>query len=128
MSGAPTPQGGGPCVSIVLWDLRRSQATVESLREYLRDYAVEAYGELEGMRLKAWISDAERQLWGAVYLWDGPEHLPGLYAVSRVVELIGYPPTSVGGFALEAVAEGRSAHAVLAGLGAAFAVEESPGG
>ncbi|MDT0448784.1 hypothetical protein [Streptomyces hesseae] len=107
-------------VSIVMWDLKKSEATVESLRDYLRDYAVEAYSNLDGMRLKAWFSDARRQLWGAVYLWDRPDQMPGLYNVSRVVDIIGYPPTSVGGFALEATAEGNSVHDTLAGLGLAL--------
>lgn len=115
-------------LSIVMWDLKKSEATVESLRDYLRDYAVDAYSELEGMRLKAWFSDAGRQLWGAVYLWDRPEQMPGLYKVSRVVDLIGYPPTSVGGFALEATAEGRSVHETLAGLGIALEGGRDQGG
>ncbi|MFI9203499.1 hypothetical protein [Streptomyces sp. NPDC053048] len=107
-------------VSIVMWDLKKSEATVESLRDYLRDYAVDAYSGLDGMRFKAWISDERRQLWGAVYLWDRADAMPGLYGVSRVVDIIGYPPTSVGGFTLEATAEGNSVHETLAGLGIAL--------
>ncbi|MCX2181120.1 hypothetical protein KV205_11335 [Streptomyces sp. SKN60] len=107
-------------LSIVMWDLKKSEATVESLRGYLRDYAVDAYAELDGMRLKAWFSDTRRQLWGAVYLWDRADQMPGLYKVSKAVELIGYPPTSVGGFTLEATTEGKSVHETLAGLGVAL--------
>ncbi|MEU9702787.1 hypothetical protein [Streptomyces sp. NPDC047981] len=107
-------------LSIVMWDLKKSEATVESLREYLRDYAVDAYSTLEGMRLKAWFSDTERQLWGAVYLWDRADQMPALYKVSKVIDLIGYPPTSVGGFGIEAIAEGKSVHETLAGLGVAL--------
>ncbi|MCC2278368.1 hypothetical protein LKL35_23515 [Streptomyces sp. ET3-23] len=107
-------------VSIVMWDLKKSEATVESLREYLRDYAVDAYSTLDGLRLKAWFSDSRRQLWGAVYLWDRPEDFKGLFTVSRVNDIIGYPPTSVGGFELEAIAEGKSVHETLAGLGVAL--------
>ncbi|RII22276.1 hypothetical protein DSC45_00940 [Streptomyces sp. YIM 130001] len=107
-------------LQIVMWDLKKSEATVESLREYLRDYAVDAYSTLDGMRLKAWFSNAERQLWGAVYLWDDADRVPGLYSVSRAIERIGYPPTSVGGFTLEATAEGKSVHEALSGLGVAL--------
>lgn len=113
-------------VSIVMWDLGRSTATVEGLRPYLREHAVDAYSGLEGMRLKMWISDVERQLWGAVYLWDRPDQVPAIFTVSRAIELIGYPPTSVGGFALEAVAEGRSVHELLTGLGLALEPDASP--
>ncbi|WP_275298612.1 hypothetical protein [Streptomyces sp. 769] len=39
-------------ISIVLWNLKNSKATVEDLREYLRDYAVDAFSTLKGMRMK----------------------------------------------------------------------------
>ncbi|MBO0651867.1 hypothetical protein J1792_03370 [Streptomyces triculaminicus] len=107
-------------VSIVMWDLKKSEATVESLRDYLRDYAVDAYSTLDGMRLKAWFSNAERQVWGAVYLWDRPDQMQSLFSVSKAIEIIGYPPTSVGAFALEAIAEGNSVHETLTGLGLAL--------
>ncbi|GLF97400.1 hypothetical protein [Streptomyces yaizuensis] len=107
-------------VKIVMWDLKNSEATVESLREYLRDYAVDAYSTLDGMRFKAWFSNSERQLWGAFYLWDSPDQQGGMFQVSRAIDIIGYPPTSVGGFALEAIAEGKSVHDELAGLGVAL--------
>ncbi|MET7464705.1 hypothetical protein [Nonomuraea sp. NPDC005501] len=115
-------------VSIVAWDLSRSTATVESLRDYLRDYAVDAYATLEGMRLKAWFSNPDRQTWGAVYLWDSAEAMDGFARVSRVVELIGYPPTSVSVFRLEAIAEGISAYPSLTGLGAAMEGDHSTAG
>lgn len=104
-------------LSIVAWDLSRSTQTVESLRRYLRDYAIEAYSTLDGMRLKAWFANPDKQIWGAVYLWDSPEHMDGPARVSRAVELIGYPPTSYGVFEVEAIAEGLSAHESLIGIG-----------
>ncbi len=108
-------------LSMVAWDLSRSTQTVESLRAYLRDYAVDAYAELNGMRLKAWFANPEQQVWGAVYLWDSTEHMSGPLRVSRAVELIGYEPTSFGIFEVEAVAEGRhSIHADLTGIGHAL--------
>ncbi len=107
-------------VMIVAWDLSDSEATVESLRTYLSDYATEAFSELEGMRLKAWFSNTENQMWGAVYLWDSPEYVYACAWASRAIELIGYPPTSVNTFELEAAAEGKSVHPTLAGLGLAF--------
>jgi hypothetical protein len=114
-------------VSIVIWNLARSDATVESLRAYLRDYAVDAFSTLEGMRLKTWIADSERGYWGAVYLWDGPD-LGDSLSVSRAIEIIGYPPTTTAVFAVEAIAEGRSLIESFAGIGRAFeGVPPEPG-
>ncbi|QVQ51266.1 hypothetical protein J4H86_20955 [Spiractinospora alimapuensis] len=107
-------------VMIVAWDLSHSAESPESLREYLREHAIAAFSELEGLRLKAWFSDAERQMWGAVYLWDGPEYVDGCFSVSRSIERIGYPPTSVYMFDLEAVTEGKSVNETLSGLGLAL--------
>lgn len=118
--GRTGPGAPGMHVSVVLWDLRRSDATIDDLREYLRDYAVDAYSTLKGLRLKAWVSNEERGLWGAVYLWDAPEDFAGIFTVSRAAEIIGYPPTTIGSFALEAIAEGVSEHRVLSGLGLAL--------
>ncbi|MDL4773945.1 MULTISPECIES: hypothetical protein [Thermomonosporaceae] len=114
-------------LQFVLWDLKRSSVTVDDLRGYLRDYAVDAYSKLAGMRLKMWFGDERRQVWGAVYLWDGAAHMDGPARVTRAIELIGYPPTSVSVFPLEAIAEGVSAHPDLTALGRAFAPIPSAG-
>ena len=111
-------------VAIVTWDLSRSSQTVESLRDYLDDYAVDAFTGLAGMRVKLWFSNAARQVWGAVYVWESlaaadPTRLP-----SRAVELIGYPPTAVSVFALEAVAAGSDWPALVA---AGLAGRSAPG-
>ncbi|ANZ17181.1 hypothetical protein ACH4YO_24215 [Streptomyces noursei] len=106
-------------VSIVLWNLKNSKATVEDLREYLRDYAVDAFSTLKGMRMKTWFADAERGYWGAVYLWDGV-NMQNPLSVSRAIDIIGYPPTSTSVFAVEAIAEGDSVIESFAGIGRAF--------
>lgn len=116
-------------VSIVLWNLKNSKATVEDLRAYLRDYAVEAFSTLKGMRLKTWFADAEKGYWGAVYLWDGA-NVGNPLSVSRAIEIIGYPPTTTSVFAVEAIAEGLSTIESFAGVGRAFeefAEEAAPG-
>ncbi|RLK59472.1 hypothetical protein [Actinokineospora cianjurensis] len=107
-------------LQIVAWDLSRSQATVEGLRGYLKDYAVDAYSTLDGMAMKVWFGNPEKQVWGAVYLWDSLEHAHGITTVTRVVDLIGYPPTSVSVFPVEAISRGRSRHDVIVGLGLAL--------
>lgn len=106
-------------ISIVIWNLEKSDATVESLREYLRDYAVEAFSTLKGMRMKTWFADAEKGYWGAVYLWDGV-NMENPLSVSKAIDIIGYPPTSTSVFAVEAIAEGVSAIESFAGVGRAF--------
>ena len=45
-------------VRIVLWSLADSKTTIEELRRYLRDESVDEFAEVEGLRFKAWISDA----------------------------------------------------------------------
>ncbi|MEV0615160.1 hypothetical protein AB0I81_17685 [Nonomuraea sp. NPDC050404] len=107
-------------LTIVEWDLTRSSIMMRELRDYLRDYAVEAYSGLEGMRLKTWYSSLNGRFWGAVYLWDSAEDMSGSERISRAIELIGYAPTSVSVFQVEAITEGRSRHGALAGIGLAM--------
>ncbi|GGW61323.1 hypothetical protein [Streptomyces xantholiticus] len=111
--------------SIILWDLSRSPQTVRSLRAYLRDYAVDSYEKVPGLRQKVWISSTgpEGELWGAVYLWDSQEAAYGRPpGVSHVVELIGYRPTERRYFGVEAAATGLDSlvGALTAGVGMAF--------
>ncbi|SCF35139.1 hypothetical protein GA0074695_5934 [Micromonospora viridifaciens] len=110
--------------SIILWNLAQSEQTVTSLREHLRDYAVDAYSQVPGLRQKIWVSSTgpEGETWGAVYLWDNEESAYGRPpAASRVGELIGYRPTRREYFSVEAAVEGVSAvGALMAGLGMAY--------
>ncbi len=105
-------------VDIAWWDLGRSTATIDSLREHLRDGTVDQWATVEGLRLKFWMADRDRNLWGAVMLWeaDRPAELPP----NRAADLIGYPPTHRLGFDVEAVVEGAYTVEALHGLGAAF--------
>ncbi|WP_221446170.1 YdhR family protein [Lipingzhangella halophila] len=107
---------------ITVWDLARSDQTVEGLREYLRDYAVEAFSELEGMRFKVWFANPENQTWGAVYLWESAEALTRNTPPkpSKAIELIGYPPTSVSVFEVEAATAPGDEWQALAGIGNAM--------
>ena len=106
-------------VRIVLWSLADSKTTIEELRRYLRDESVDAFAEVEGLRFKAWISDALGERWGAFYLFESREaadqQLPG-----RVRELIGKEPDLVEEFDLEATVEGRFEEDELSRLGLAF--------
>jgi hypothetical protein len=106
-------------IRIVLWSLADSKTTVEELRRYLRDESVEQFGEVPGLRFKAWISDEASERWGAVLLWESPEaarqELP-----SPARELIGKDPDVVEEFDVEATIEGAFAFEELSRRGLAF--------
>ncbi|MEU6706966.1 hypothetical protein [Streptomyces wuyuanensis] len=104
---------------IVWWDLAGSAQTVESLRSFLRDEAVDRFARVPGLRLKFWISDTARQRWGAVLLWESAE-AAAVPLAPRAAELIGHPPDSVTAFDVEATVEGLFTTAALAGRGIAL--------
>ena len=106
-------------VRLVLWSLADSKTTVAELRRYLRDESVDEFAEVEGLRLKAWLSDEVTERWGAVYLYESREAaeapLPG-----GARELIGKDPDLVEDFDLEASIEGRYEVDELSRRGLAF--------
>src|SRR5215208_4770595 len=106
-------------VRIVLWSLADSKTTIEELRRYLRDASADEFAEVEGLRFKAWISDAAGERWGAFYLFESRE-AAGHRLVGRARELIGKEPDLFEAFDLEATIEGRYAEHELSRLGLAF--------
>jgi hypothetical protein len=106
-------------VRFVLWNLADSQTNVEELRRDLRDESVDQFAEVEGLRFKAWFSDAATDRWGAVYVWESVEaaaqELP-----SRARELIGKEPDIAEEFDVEATIEGRFELEELSRRGLAF--------
>jgi hypothetical protein len=106
-------------VRIVLWSLADSKTTIEELRRYLRDEAVEEFAEVEGLRFKAWISDALGERWGAFYLFESREEADQVLPTG-VRDLIGKNPDVVEEFDLEASIEGRFVDQELSRLGLAF--------
>jgi trans-2,3-dihydro-3-hydroxyanthranilate isomerase len=82
-------------VRLVLWNLADSDTSIEELREYLRDEAVDAFAAVPGLLFKGWISDAAGERWGAIYLFESAaaaeQPLP-----SRARELLGKDPDLVG--------------------------------
>lgn len=106
-------------VRLVLWNLADSKTTIGELRRYLADEAVDAFEEVPGLRLKAWISDEATERWGAVYLFESAEaaeqELP-----SRARELIGKEPDIAEVFDVEATIEGLFAVEELSRNGLAF--------
>jgi hypothetical protein len=106
-------------VRIVLWNLGDSKTTIEELRRYLRDEAVDRFVEVPGLRFKAWISDPAGERWGAFYLFESREaadqELP-----SRARELIGKEPDIGEEFDVEATIEGVFDVVELSRRGLAF--------
>ena len=106
-------------VRLVLWNLADSKTTIGELRRYLRDESVDAFADVEGLRLKVWVADDATERWGAVYVWESREfaeqELP-----SRARELIGKAPDIVEEFDVEATVEGRFAFDELGRRGLAF--------
>jgi hypothetical protein len=106
-------------VRLVLWNLADSQTTIEELRRYLVDESVDEFEDVEGLRLKLWLSDETTERWGAVYVWESVEAarqpLPG-----RARELIGKEPDLAEEFDVEATIEGRFDLEELSRLGLAF--------
>ena len=88
-------------VRFVLWNLADTATTVEELRDYLRDEAVDAFAAVPGILFKGWISDAGGERWGAIYVFESAaaaaQPLP-----SRARELIGKDPEIAEVFDLEA--------------------------
>jgi trans-2,3-dihydro-3-hydroxyanthranilate isomerase len=106
-------------VRIVLWSLADSKTTIEELRRYLRDEAVNEFADVEGLRFKAWISDSLGERWGAFYLFESREAADQVLPIG-VRDLIGKDPEVVEEFNLEASIEGRYAEHELSRLGLAF--------
>ena len=106
-------------VRLVLWNLADSKTSIEELRRYLLEESVEQFEEVEGLRLKLWISDDATERWGAVYVFEtfeaAQQELPG-----RARELIGKEPDIAEEFDVEATVEGRFDLEELSRLGLAF--------
>jgi hypothetical protein len=106
-------------VRIVLWGLADSKTTIEELRRYLRDEAVDEFAGVDGLRFKAWISDPLGERWGAFYLFESRE-AAGQVLPTGARELIGKDPEIVEEFDLEATIEGSYLDEELSRLGLAF--------
>lgn len=111
--------------AVVWWDLTGTGRTIESLREFLREEAVDRFAQVEGLRLKFWISDPATNRWGAVLLWESAEAAAAPLP-ARAAELIGRPPVERTLFDVEATVEGVHTPAALAGHGLALEPPESP--
>lgn len=109
---------------LVFWNLSQgSKASFEQLRDYLREESMPRFRQMEGLRLKTWISNPESGRWGALYLFEERaqaqqviDHLPA----SRVVQLTGLQ-AAWELFDVEAVVEGQHSGGDLLMAGLALA-------
>ncbi|GAA2777070.1 hypothetical protein [Saccharopolyspora taberi] len=106
--------------TVAHWDLSRSHQTIDTLRELLREEVVAEWAGVHGLRLKFWFADRERNLWGAVMLWESDADTTQPLPPNRAAELIGYPPTHRMEVEIEAAVEGRHTTPALTGLGTAL--------
>ncbi|MEV6479341.1 hypothetical protein [Streptomyces sp. NPDC051576] len=105
---------------IAWWDLTDSEHTAQSLRAFLRDEAEQSWSGIPGLLLKVWISDPEKNRWGAVFLWESEQAAAAARLPRSAGELIGRPLEFREWFDIEATVEGSHALASLAGLGLAL--------
>src|SRR3954469_15962129 len=81
-------------VRFVLWSLADTATSVEDLREYLRNEAVDAFADVPGILFKAWVSDAAGERWGAFYVFesaggaDGPPPSPARGLIGKDPEIV----------------------------------------
>ncbi len=105
---------------IAWWDLTDSAHTAETLRDFLREEAEQSWSDIPGLLLKVWVSDPERNRWGAVFLWESAEAAAAAKLPRSAAELIGYPLEFREWFDIEATVEGGHGLSSLAGLGLAL--------
>jgi hypothetical protein len=93
-------------VTIAWWDLTETDVTIEALEQDLQN-SIDAWYEVEGLRVKLWIADRENSRWGAVMWWDSDVSAERPLPPNRAAELIGRPPTHRDEFDVVATAEGN---------------------
>lgn len=93
-------------VTIVWWDLTDAEVPIETLEHDLQT-SLDAWDDVEGLRVKLWIADRENNRWGAVMWWDTDVPPGRPLPPNRAAELIGRPPTQRTEFDVIATAGGR---------------------
>ena len=102
-------------------DLSATHGTLEALRTYIADQSVPKYRQMEGLRLKIFLSDAAGDTFGALYLWESEAALEAAlpHLGSSVRERSGSAPRWQR-FAVEAIVEGRHSTPDLSHVGRAM--------
>ncbi|RPK84173.1 MULTISPECIES: hypothetical protein [Streptomyces] len=105
---------------IAWWDLTDSAHSALTLRTFLREEAEQHWADIPGLLLKVWVSDPERNRWGAVMIWESKEAAEAAELPRSAGELIGLPLDFREWFDVEATVEGNHALPGLGGLGVAL--------
>ena len=102
-------------------DLSTTHGTLEALRAYIADTSVPKYRQMEGLRLKIFLSDAAGDTFGALYLWESEAALEAAlpHLGSSVRARSGNAPR-LQRFEVEAIVEGVHATPDLTRVGAAM--------
>lgn len=106
---------------LVLFDLQASFGTLPAFRTYIVDQSVPKYQQVEGLRMKIFLSDVEGNRTGALYLWESEQaleaYLPHIGASS--IQRWGVAP-NLERFNVEAIVEGRHNTPDLSHVGTAL--------
>ncbi len=106
--------------TIAWWNLDKSDQTIGSLRQHLKDEWTSPWESVDGLRLKIWISDPDNNLWGALMLWEASDFMSQPLPPNHAAKLIGYPATLRFTFDVDAIIEGNYSQPLLNRLGLSF--------
>ena len=111
---------------LMQFDLSATYGSVEGLRSYIGERSVAKYREVEGLRLKIFLSDPERDSFGALYLWETETALEAALPDlgTSVRDRWGITPR-LQRFDVEAIVEGKHSTPDLSRVGRAL--ESYPG-
>lgn len=109
LGGRGRVAGGEELVRLSLWRLdQRARATLPELRLHVEEEALDAAGQVEGLRFEAWLTDEASggfPRYGTFCLWETPEAANALQP-SRSADLIGRGPDVIEEFDVEATVVG----------------------
>lgn len=80
-------------VIIAWWNLDESEQTIESMQKHLAHDTTDAWDGIDGLKSKIWISDTEKNIWGAIMVWESSASLLKPLPPNRAQQLIGYKPS-----------------------------------
>jgi hypothetical protein len=103
------------------FELAATYGSLDALRTYIAQQSVPKHRQMEGLRLKVFLSNKDADVFGALYLWESESAmeamLPQLGASVR--NRWGIEPR-VQCFSVEAIVEGRHSTPDLSGVGQAM--------
>jgi hypothetical protein len=103
------------------FDLRSTYGSIEDLRTYIANRSVSKYREVDGLRMKIFLSDLHAGTFGALYLWETDAALEAALPElgSSVRDRWGINPR-LQRFEVEAIVEGRHTTPDLSRVGRAL--------